>query len=75
MHLLIFGFSPEKHENTLKVSNKILTETMSLRKKEQSYRSIPFMLSLVFIKVKRISKAIIKRYADIGSPWRAPFFN
>ena len=36
---------------------------------------MPFMLSLLFIKVKRTSKAIIKRYADIGSPWRAPFFN
>ena len=33
------------------------------------------MLSLLFLKVKSTSKTRIKRHADIGSPWRAPFFN
>ena len=35
--------------------------------------SIPFMLSLLFIKIKRTTKEITKRYADIGSHWCAPF--
>ena len=34
--LINFGFSPEKHEDTLKVSTKTLTEAMSLRQKVES---------------------------------------
>ena len=34
--LLIFGFSPEKHERTLKVSTKILLEVITLRKNVKS---------------------------------------
>ena len=32
------------------------------------------MTTLLLIKAKRTSKAIIKKYADIGSPWAAPLF-
>ena len=35
-HFAIFGFNPEKQENSLKVSTNILTEEMSLRKKVES---------------------------------------
>ena len=35
-----------------------------------------YFISILFlIKGKRTSKAIMKRYADIGSPWGAPLFN
>ena len=33
------------------------------------------MSTLFLMKAKRTSKEIIKRYADIGSPCRAPLFN
>ena len=35
-HFAIFGFNPEKQENSVKVSTNILTEEMSLRKKVES---------------------------------------
>ena len=32
-------------------------------------------VSFFFIKVNKISISKIKKYAEIGSPWRAPIFN
>ena len=83
-HLLKFAFSPEKREKTVNVSIRFLTDSKSLRKKVESsakavYKKvwlkivIPLMSSLFLINSKRTSKASIKRYAEMGSPWRAPF--
>ena len=35
----------------------------------------PFIFGLLFIIVKIISKAMINKYGEIGSPWHAPFSN
>ena len=83
-HLLKFAFSPEKREKTVNVSIRFLTDSKSLREKVESsakavYKKawlkivIPLMSSLFLINSKRTSKASIKRYAEMGSPWRAPF--
>ena len=52
----------------MSLREKVESSGKPLNKKQQSHRSIPFMLSLLFIKVKTTSKVIIKRSADIGSP-------
>ena len=83
-HLLKFAFSPEKREYTLNVSIRFLTDNESLRKKVQSIAKavyekaclkvvIPFMSALFLINSKRTSKASINKYADMESPWKAPF--
>ena len=84
-HLLIFGFSLEKHEDILKVSTKTLTQKTTLRKKVESFawalvkkNSHAGWYHLWHLKLyqskKKTSNAVIKRFADIGSPSRTPIF-
>ena len=82
--LLKFAFSPEKREYTLNVSIRFFTDNKSLRKKvissakavyKKAWLKIgtPLMSALFLINSKRISKASLNKYADMASPWRAPF--
>ena len=67
-HLLIFNFSLEKHEKTLKVLTKTLTEAMPLRENVESSASAvnkKRIIMQVDIEVKRTYKAIARTYADI----------
>ena len=82
-HLVKLGRSPEKLEKHRKPFKTTLMELMSSKKNVVSsacaaykyswskmFKSCVFLFVLIIM--KNISKARIKRYADIGSPWWAP---
>ena len=52
----------------MSLRKRIESSVSAVNKNEWLYRSIPFMSTFFLIKPKRNSKAIIKKYTDIGSP-------